>query len=216
MCRCAANWCPDPEPFEAEVLDADPRRVKRVRIYRRKDRRPAAARELPALVKAPASRPAAAARRRPIGRTRTLRARREAEGLIHAIVLAWGWRRWLIAFAAGALSALAMAPFNAWPVLFLTFPTLVWLIDGAGVGRWGGVTVAAATGWWFGFGYFVAGLYWIGYAFLVDAPTFGWLLPFAVIGLPAVLAVFTALRRRAGADAVDARRARASWPWAWR
>ncbi len=114
------------------------------------------------------------------------------KGLINAIMLAWGWRRWLIAFVAGALSALAMAPFNAWPVLFLTFPTLVWLIDGAGVGRWGGVAVAASTGWWFGFGYFVAGLYWVGYAFLVDAPTFGWLLPFAVIGLPAVLAVYTA------------------------
>ena len=84
-----------------------------------------------------------------------------------------------------------MAPFNAWPVLFLTFPVLVWLIDGSGDGRWGGVAVAASTGWWFGFGYFVAGLYWIGYAFLVDAPTFGWLLPFAVIGLPAVLAIFT-------------------------
>jgi CBS domain containing-hemolysin-like protein len=36
---------PGPEPFEAEVLDADPRRVKRVKIYLRKDRRPAAARE---------------------------------------------------------------------------------------------------------------------------------------------------------------------------
>jgi apolipoprotein N-acyltransferase len=114
------------------------------------------------------------------------------KGLIHAIVLAWGWRRWLIAFAAGAVSALAMAPLNFWPVLFLTFPTLVWLIDGAGNSRWGGVTVAAMVGWWFGFGYFVFGLYWIGYAFLVDAPTFGWLLPIAVIGLPAVLAVFTA------------------------
>ncbi len=113
-------------------------------------------------------------------------------GLTHAIVLAWGWRRWLIAFGAGALSALAMAPFNAWPVLFLTFSTLVWLIDGAGSGRWGGVAAAAATGWWFGFGYFLAGLYWIGYAFLVDAPTFGWLLPIAVIGLPAGLALFTA------------------------
>ena len=113
--------------------------------------------------------------------------------LIHAIVLSWGWRRRFIAFAAGALSALAMAPFNAWPVLFLTFPTLVWLIDGAGVGRWGGVAAAAAIGWWFGFGYFLAGLYWIGYAFLVDAPDFGWLLPIAVIGLPAVLAVYTAL-----------------------
>ncbi len=113
--------------------------------------------------------------------------------LIHAIVLAWGWRRWLIAFVAGALSALAMAPFNAWPILFLTFPALVWQIDGAGIGRWGGITVAAATGWWFGFGYFLAGLYWIGYAFLVDAPTFGWLLPIAVLGLPAMLAIFTAL-----------------------
>jgi CBS domain containing-hemolysin-like protein len=45
-----------PEPFEAEVLDADPRRVKRVRIYRRKDFRSGVARELPAPVK-PAPRP---------------------------------------------------------------------------------------------------------------------------------------------------------------
>lgn len=115
------------------------------------------------------------------------------EALIHAIVLSWGWRRWLIAFVAGALSALAMAPFDAWPILFLTFSILVWLIDGAAIGRWRGVAMAAATGWWFGFGYFVAGLYWIGYAFLVDARTFGWMLPFAVIGLPAVLAIYTAL-----------------------
>ena len=112
--------------------------------------------------------------------------------LIRAVVLAWGWRRWLIAFAAGALSAAAMAPVNFWPVLFFTFPTLVWLIDGAGSGRWGGAAVAAATGWWFGFGYLLFGLYWIGYAFLVDAKTFGWLLPIAVVGLPALLAVFTA------------------------
>jgi apolipoprotein N-acyltransferase len=112
--------------------------------------------------------------------------------LIHAIVLSYGWRRWFIAFAAGLLSALAMAPLTAWPVLFLTFPILVWLIDGAGTGSWRGAMEAAITGWWFGFGYFLAGLYWIGYAFLVDAPTFGWLLPIAVIGVPAGLAVFTA------------------------
>jgi apolipoprotein N-acyltransferase len=112
--------------------------------------------------------------------------------LTYLLILSWGWRRWLTAFVAGALSALAMAPFNAWAVLFITFPVLVWLIDGAAAGRWGGVIAAAVTGWWFGFGYFVAGLYWIGYAFLVDAPTFGWLLPFAVIGLPAVLALYTA------------------------
>jgi CBS domain containing-hemolysin-like protein len=48
---------PGPETFEAEVLDADPRRVKRARIYRRKDRRPTAAREQPAAVKTPSARP---------------------------------------------------------------------------------------------------------------------------------------------------------------
>jgi apolipoprotein N-acyltransferase len=110
-----------------------------------------------------------------------------------AIILAWGWKRAAIALAAGVLSALAMAPLNAWPVLFLTFPVAVWLIDGAGAGRWRGIPAAAMSGFWFGLGYFVAGLYWIGYAFLVDAPTFAWLMPFAVLGLPAYLALFTAL-----------------------
>ncbi len=109
-----------------------------------------------------------------------------------AIILAWGWKRAAIALVAGALSALAMAPFNAWPVLFLTFPVAVWLIDGAAAGRWRGVPAAAMTGFWFGLGYFVPGLYWIGYAFLVDAQTFAWLMPFAVLGLPAYLALFTA------------------------
>jgi apolipoprotein N-acyltransferase len=113
--------------------------------------------------------------------------------LSHRIVLAWGWRRALIAFVAGALSALALAPVNAFPVLFLTLPVAIWLIEGASAGRLGGVTSAAIAGWWFGFGYFVAGLYWIGLAFLVDAKTFAWLMPFAVIGLPAGLAFFTAL-----------------------
>lgn len=109
-----------------------------------------------------------------------------------AIILAWGWKRAAIALIAGALSSFAMAPFNAWPVLFVSFPAMVWLIDGAAAGRLRGLPAAAMAGWWFGFGYFVPGLYWIGYAFLVDASTFGWLLPVAVCGLPAYLALFTA------------------------
>jgi apolipoprotein N-acyltransferase len=110
-----------------------------------------------------------------------------------AVILAWGWKRAAIALLAGALSSLAMAPFNAWPVLFVTLPLAVWQIDGAGAGRWRGLPAAAMTGWWFGLGYFVPGLYWIGYAFLVDAPTFAWLMPFAILGLPAYLALFMAL-----------------------
>ncbi len=113
--------------------------------------------------------------------------------LAHWIVLSWGWRRALLAFSAGAVSVLAMAPFDAWPVLFFTFPILVWLVDGAAGGRLGGLPSAAIAGWWFGFGYFLAGLYWVGYAFLVDAKTFGWLLPFAVIALPAAMACYTGL-----------------------
>ena len=111
----------------------------------------------------------------------------------HAVVLAFGWKRAFIAFLAGAASALSMAPVNAWPVLFVTFPVLVWLIDGSTQGRRSAVWSAAIAGWCFGFGYFLFGLYWVGYAFLVDAKTFGWLLPVAVAGLPAYLAIYTAL-----------------------
>jgi len=111
----------------------------------------------------------------------------------HAVVLAFGWKRASIAFLAGAASALSMAPVNAWPVLFATFPVLVWLIDGATQGRRSAMWSAAIAGWCFGFGYFLFGLYWVGYAFLVDAKTFGWLLPVAVAGLPAYLAIYTAL-----------------------
>jgi len=51
--------------------------------------------------------------------------------LMHAVTRARGRRRAGIALAAGALSALAQAPIHLWPILFLTLPLLVWLIDGA-------------------------------------------------------------------------------------
>ena len=112
--------------------------------------------------------------------------------LADPVILAAGWRRMLIAFLAGAGSTLALAPVNIWPAMFVTFPALVWLLDGVKARGWRGVRTTLAIGWWFGFGYFLAGLYWIGSAFLVDARTFGWLLPFAVTALPAGLALFTA------------------------
>jgi apolipoprotein N-acyltransferase len=117
--------------------------------------------------------------------------------LAHAVILSWGWRRRGIAFAAGALSSLAQPPFFLFPVLWITFPVLVWLLDGAVTqGRFGRVrrlAPAFATGWLFGFGYFLAGLWWIGAAFLVEADTFGWLMPLAVVALPAGLAMFWGL-----------------------
>src|SRR5262249_2734138 len=109
------------------------------------------------------------------------------------IVLAWGFRRAMLAFLAGAATTLAMAPVNFWPAMLVTIPVAIWLLAGAAAGRWSGIVAAAATGWWFGFGYFLAGLYWVGYAFLVDIKTFGWLMPFAVVALPAGMAIYTAL-----------------------
>ncbi|WP_341988086.1 apolipoprotein N-acyltransferase [Azorhizobium sp. AG788] len=108
-----------------------------------------------------------------------------------------GWRRLALGLGSGALAALSMAPFGLWPVLALSFPVLVLLIDGAAarrsLGRWAVARAAAAAGWAFGFGYFLGSLWWIGDAFLVDADVFAWLLPFAVLVLPAGLALFTAL-----------------------
>lgn len=116
--------------------------------------------------------------------------------LTNAIILSWGWRRALIALSAGAASALALPPVSFFPVLWLTFPVLVLLIDGdvgnSGRSRTSAMRSAALTGWLFGFGYFLAGLWWIGSAFLVDADIFAWLLPFAVAAMPAGLALFWA------------------------
>jgi apolipoprotein N-acyltransferase len=119
------------------------------------------------------------------------------QALANAIIVLWGWRRYAAALAAGAVSAAAFAPFSFFAVLWLTVPVLVWLIDGAeareGAGFIRRLMPAAAVGWTFGFGFFVAGLWWIGVAFLVEADQFAVLMPLAVIGLPAVLAVFWGL-----------------------
>ena len=99
---------------------------------------------------------------------------------------ATSWRRRGIAFVLGALATLAQPPVGAVPVLLLTIPGLLWLLDGVDRRR-----SAFALGWWFGFGFFVVGLYWISFALLVDVKQFWWLMPVAICGLPAVLALFT-------------------------
>jgi apolipoprotein N-acyltransferase len=109
-------------------------------------------------------------------------------------IVSWGWRRLIAAFSAGALSALAMAPLDFFAVLFVTMPVMLWLMEAVAADPGKGVTARIipgfATGWWFGFGYFLAGMWWIGNAFLVEAEQFGWMLPIAVVALPAGLACF--------------------------
>ena len=103
-----------------------------------------------------------------------------------------GRKRAALALVAGMASVLALAPFFLSPVLLLTLPVLVWLLDGAASAdsAQGGARTAFAVGWWFGFGYFLLGLFWIGEAFLVEPELFAWLLPFAVTLMPAGLALF--------------------------
>ncbi|MDF2689306.1 MAG: apolipoprotein N-acyltransferase [Microvirga sp.] len=115
--------------------------------------------------------------------------------LAKRVALLRGWRRWLMAFAAGAVGALAMPPFGFLPALFLSLVPAIWLLDGttgAGLPRWATLKSAAFLGWFWGFGNFVAGLWWLGAAFLVEADQFAWAMPFGVLGLPALLAFFPA------------------------
>ncbi|MBB3997800.1 apolipoprotein N-acyltransferase [Aureimonas pseudogalii] len=108
-----------------------------------------------------------------------------------------GWRRALVAFGAGLVATLALAPVNVPAVGFLSFPLLVWLIDGAsgepGHGLMRRSLPAFRVGWCFGFGYFLGGLWWLGSAMLVDGEDFLWALPLAVVGLPAILALYHGL-----------------------
>jgi len=108
-----------------------------------------------------------------------------------------GRARFFVAFLAGAFSMLAQAPFDFWPILFLTLPVLVWLIEGIvtqhGVQRWRLFKSTFFMGWAFGFGAFLFGLYWIGKAFLVEAGVYIVLMPIAMTLMPAGLALFYAL-----------------------
>src|SRR5262249_28106401 len=104
-----------------------------------------------------------------------------------------GARRALLAMLLGAVSVLAFAPVHIWPVLFLSFGGLVWLLDDCHAAhprlaeRLKG---ASLIGFWFGFGYFLAGLYWVAEAFLVEPWRHGWLIPFVMTALPAGMALF--------------------------
>jgi apolipoprotein N-acyltransferase len=108
----------------------------------------------------------------------------------------------LLAFMAGALSVLAMAPFFLWPIMFVTFPVLIWVLDAVCfrepeaeeplVTFRKRLLKAGFIGWAFGFGFFLAGTYWVGYAFYVDATRHAYLMPFAVAGLSAALGLFYA------------------------
>lgn len=112
------------------------------------------------------------------------------------LLLLYGWRRYALSFLAGGLASFAQAPFDFFAVCLISFPVLVWLLDGAAVdsdARLRRFLAPFATGWWFGFGYFLGGLWWVGNAMFVDLARYAWALPVAVLLLPALLALFYGL-----------------------
>ena len=111
-----------------------------------------------------------------------------------------GWRFGATAAGLGVVSALALPPIGAVPLLLLAFPGLLALLDGAGPRR------ALWAGFWFAIGHHMVGLYWITEAIMFDAARFWWLVPIAVPFLSAVLAPFMFI------PCILAARTRAGWP----
>lgn len=115
--------------------------------------------------------------------------------LAETVMLSHGWRRFLILVAAGALAAASVPPFFLLPALFLALPVWVWALDGAE--RRSGwrrlVGPAFQIGFAFGLGYFTVALHWLGAAFFEEGGLFLVLMPFAIVGLAAVLSLFWGL-----------------------
>ncbi len=88
------------------------------------------------------------------------------EWLAGRVMLVSGMRRAGLAVLAGLLTVLALPPFDIFAVPFLTFPVLVWLIDGVSGNPDHGVLRRAlpgfVVGWCFGFGYLAGSLWWLG------------------------------------------------------
>lgn len=99
-----------------------------------------------------------------------------------------GYRRYGVAFVFGAILSLSMPPYGLFPLLWLCFPVLVWLLRGAGSAK-----TAFAVGWVFSFGFLMCSLYWTAASMFVDIAHFWWAVPLAVAGLPALFAVYYGL-----------------------
>lgn len=87
-----------------------------------------------------------------------------------------GFRRWALLVGLGAVAAMGQAPFDLPVVMVLAMAVAITL--GAAVHS---PRAAAGNGFGFGFGYFALALHWIVSPFLVDAATYGWMAPFAVV-----------------------------------
>ncbi|HEX4298648.1 MAG TPA: apolipoprotein N-acyltransferase [Devosia sp.] len=110
-------------------------------------------------------------------------------------MLSHGWRRFLLLVVAGAVAALSIPPLFFLPALFVAFPFWVWALDGAerrtGLGRLFGP--AFSIGFAFGWGYFTVAFHWLAAAFLLEGGLYLIPMPFAILALAALIALFWGL-----------------------
>lgn len=92
------------------------------------------------------------------------------------------------AFILGMCAALAFAPLFIMPVVVFSLAGLLFLLERTTLCK-----ESFIIGWCYGFGYFLTGLYWISYSLLLDIENFAWMIPFALIGIPAILAFYIAI-----------------------
>jgi len=115
--------------------------------------------------------------------------------LAETAMLAHGWRRFLMLLVAGAIAGLSVPPFYILPALFLTMPIWVWALDGAErLPGWRRIFGPAFTiGFAYGLGYFLVAFHWLGAAFFVDGGVMLVVMPFAILALAALIALFWGL-----------------------
>ncbi len=107
----------------------------------------------------------------------------------HLLILSTltGWRRNALAYLLGISATLAMPPVFLFPLLVPGFAGLILLLAAAPSRK-----RAFWDGWWWGLGHYMTGLYWICIALLTDPWKFGWLIPFDLIGLNGIIALYPA------------------------
>ncbi|AFX98453.1 apolipoprotein N-acyltransferase [Candidatus Endolissoclinum faulkneri L2] len=97
------------------------------------------------------------------------------------------WTVEVIALFSGAITSLSLAPLHLIPLSFGHAAILVLVAEATSV------RLAAWRAWLWAFGYQASGLHWISNAMLINAKDDAWLIPFANIGLPGILALYAAI-----------------------
>ena len=95
---------------------------------------------------------------------------------------------YLICLISGIITSFSLPPYNFVFINFFTLPLLLYIL----VNHINKKIISFFIGWIFGFGYFISNLYWIVNSLKFDV-NFKFIIPFALILIPAFLAIFYGL-----------------------